>query len=611
MSGSTDQRSWRSFFLRLAVAVLGPAVLAVLVAAGTASAGTPISLYRSFAGQVNFTGTGGSLRAAANGVDACAVVGSSSGGLSGLPPGSRVEAAYLYWAGSWSTDSGSTATSPDWSVLFDGQPVSADRTFLETFTYFGTDYDFFSGVSDVTAQVSAKGNGTYTFSGLTVNTAAPHCGVQTVLAGWSMVVVYRSSREAIRVVNVYDGFQYYHGGEISVTADNFRIAATDIDGKACHITWEGDETNSQARGGYVESLSFNGAALTDGLNPPNNQFNSTINVLGAGDTWGVDFDIYDVTPWLAAGDASAKSRYTSGQDLVLLSAEVISVTNTPSADLAATLTHLADFPLGVDSNLAVTVTNLGPANENDVMTVTVNLPPGLVYVGSGGNGWTIDASAAPVITATLGRTLPAGQSAPQLTVTVQADGSVTGALTLTASVTSPTFDHQSGNNVATSTVNVGGSFTPLIAVKSLTTVEDPFNGTLNPKAIPGAYVEYAVEVSNRHTERIDRNTVVFVDAVPAVTSLYVGDLPGNAGPVRFSQGARSSRLRFRFLGLADPTDDLDFSADGGATWTYAPVPDALGCDAAVTHIRVTPRGRMARQAAIPSSFILEFRVRMD
>jgi hypothetical protein len=143
-------------------------------------------------------------------------------------------------------------------------------------------------------------------------------------------------------------------------------------------------------------------------------------------------------------------------------------------------------------------------------------------------------------------------------------------------------------------------------------VEDPFSGTVNPKAIPGAYVEYGVEIFNRHDYRIDRHSVVFTDAVPAGTSLYVDDLPGNDGPVRFINGPVTSRLRYRFRGLADQTDDVHFSADGGASWTYAPVPDAFGCDPAVTHVRVTPRGRMgARTAAGPASFALEFRVRMD
>lgn len=607
MKCCSDPRMRPAFPTRVALMILW-----LLLGATGARAGVPLDLYRSFAGQVNFTGTGGSLRTAANGVDACAVTATSSGALTELPPGARVEAAYLYWAGSWSPWGGSTATSPDYDVTLDGQAIAADRTFLETFPYWGTDYEFFSGFADITAQVDAKGNGTYTFGGLDVNTAGPHCNVQVVLGGWSMVVVYRHPLESNRVVNVYDGFEYYRGGEIVVVADNFRIAATDIDGKACHITWEGDETNSQDSGGYRESLSFNGADLTDVLNPTGNQFNSTVNVLGSNDTWGVDFDIYDVTPWLSAGDAVATSRYASGQDLVLLSAEVISVTNEPTADLAVTLTHPADLPLYETSDLVLTVTNLGPANENGTVTASVTLPAGLEFVAAAGSNWTIDTSGLPTLSASIGRALPAGQSLPALTVTVRPDGSVTGGVAVDATVDSPTFDHQPGNNVATSVVNLVEPGVALSAVKNRTTVLDPLNGAANPKAIPGAFVEYDVEVSNRHPYRIDRNTVYFQDAVPAGTTLYVDDLPAINGPVRFSQGAVNSGLRYRFLGLDDSSDDVWFSADGGVSWAYAPAPDATGCDPAVTHVRVRPRGRMrARAAAGPSSFILAFRVRVD
>jgi hypothetical protein len=40
-------------------------------------------------------------------------------------------------------------------------------------------------------------------------------------------------------------------------------------------------------------------------------------------------------------------------------------------------------------------------------------------------------------------------------------------------------------------------------------------------------------------------------------------------------------------------DDVDFSNDGGSTWTYVPAPNALGVDPAVTHIRIRPKGTMA------------------
>ena len=73
-----------------------------------------------------------------------------------------------------------------------------------------------------------------------------------------------------------------------------------------------------------------------------------------------------------------------------------------------------------------------------------------------------------------------------------------------------------------------------------------------------------------------------------------------------------SGLKFTFGSLADQTDDVDFSADGGGTWTYMPVPDADGFDPAVTNVRVAPQGWMrGRTNAGPSSFAVHFQVRVD
>ena len=57
------------------------------------------------------------------------------------------------------------------------------------------------------------------------------------------------------------------------------------------------------------------------------------------------------------------------------------------------------------------------------------------------------------------------------------------------------------------------------------------------------------------------------------------------------------------------TDDLEFSSDGGAMYTYTPTPDGLGCDIAVTHIRVNPKGTFAADTGSGApEFELTFRV---
>ena len=64
----------------------------------------------------------------------------------------------------------------------------------------------------------------------------------------------------------------------------------------------------------------------------------------------------------------------------------------------------------------------------------------------------------------------------------------------------------------------------------------------------------------------------------------------------FVNGTPSSALTWTFTALNSTTDDLDFSNDGGATWTYVPAADAQGCDVAVTDIRMRPKGTMPGQS---------------
>ena len=65
-----------------------------------------------------------------------------------------------------------------------------------------------------------------------------------------------------------------------------------------------------------------------------------------------------------------------------------------------------------------------------------------------------------------------------------------------------------------------------------------------------------------------------------------------SGPLAFTNGTTSSGLTYTFsalgtqpLRLADPADDVAFSNDGGATWTYGPTAGADGCDPLVTNVR--------------------------
>ncbi|MEO8016527.1 MAG: right-handed parallel beta-helix repeat-containing protein [Pseudomonadota bacterium] len=177
-------------------------------------------------------------------------------------------------------------------------------------------------------------------------------------------------------------------------------------------------------------------------------------------------------------------------------------------------------------------------------------------------------------------------------------------LTGTATITGETSEF-SGNVVVT-----GGP--ALRVTKTVAPTSDPVNGTTFPKSIPGSEQLYNVRVTNQGSGPIDNNAVIIVDPVPANTRLFVGNLgaPGS-GPIAFVNGSPSSLLTWTFTALNSATDDVDFSNDGGATWTYVPVPDANGYDAAVTMLRLRPKGTMPGNAGGDPYFELRFRVMVN
>jgi uncharacterized repeat protein (TIGR01451 family) len=148
----------------------------------------------------------------------------------------------------------------------------------------------------------------------------------------------------------------------------------------------------------------------------------------------------------------------------------------------------------------------------------------------------------------------------------------------------------------------------LTVVKLSTVHSDPVNGTTNPKAIPGAVMEYRVIVTNPAANPVDADSMFVRDPLPAQVELRVADLGGaDSGPVSFTNGSPASGMTYSFGALSNLTDDLQFSNDHGATWNYVPTPDANGFDPMVTGIRVNPKGVFNPNNA---QFTLKFQVRI-
>jgi uncharacterized repeat protein (TIGR01451 family) len=483
--------------------------LGVFTSWQSAEAGVPVTQYQSFAGNINFVATGGTLLNA----DGCSVNASGGAALSGIPATATITAAYLYWAGSGD----GVSPADGFTINLDGAPITADRTFTESINVFGV-RNFFSGFKDVTAQVAAKRNGTYTISNFTVDTSG--CGfIQMVVKGWGLFVIYQDAAEPNRVINVYDGLQAYQGSSLTLTPGNFRVPSPPLAGsKHGILTWEGDVANSGAQGGFTEDLTFNGTQLTDALNPANNQFNATINVLGSSNTYGVDLDVYSIDGLLSAGDTSATSVYSSGQDVVLLNVEILSVSNDPVADLAISKTHSGNFTVGQNGVYTLSVSNNGPNDETGTITVTDTLPAGLTYVSATGTGWTCGAVAQDV-TCTHAGPLANGASLPDITLTVGVAAAAQPSVTNTAMVAGTMFDNQAGNNSSSDLTLVPQ---PDLSTSTKTVVD--LNGG---DADPGDTLRYTITLIE--SGGAAASTISVTDNLPAnTTNLSVVSFPAGA-----------------------------------------------------------------------------------
>ncbi|MDQ2821254.1 MAG: hypothetical protein M3Y65_12810 [Pseudomonadota bacterium] len=411
--------------------------------ATSAHADVPLTLFKSWAGNVNFTGTVVTNRTSGSAL--CSVYSANttlSVALAGIPANATILSAQLYWAGSGST--------PDYTVGFESGQVTA--TAARSYTSQSVGYDYFSGAVDVTTQVQARRNGNYQFYGLTVNNGEPYCSVSGVLSGFTLLAVYSDTSQPYRVLNLYEGFQYYRNTSASMTISNLKIPSpltSAMTGRIGHITWEGDNTNGQTN----EDLVLNNYKMTDLLNPSGNQFNSQSNINGDTASYGVDFDAYTVgSPVIAAGQTSATTTYSSGIDMVLQSALLVALPSTPAVDLAITMTRNGAFSTGTAGSYTLSVYNGGTATDDGPVTIVDTLPAGVTYLGfSTVRGWNCTASG-QTVTCKMNGLFTANTSLPDLTINVMP--TTEGSITNTATVAGVGYDYFMANNTASDTTTV-------------------------------------------------------------------------------------------------------------------------------------------------------------
>jgi len=137
-------------------------------------------------------------------------------------------------------------------------------------------------------------------------------------------------------------------------------------------------------------------------------------------------------------------------------------------------------------------------------------------------------------------------------------------------------------------------------------LSDPINGAASPYAIPGAYVEYRIVVTNQGPGPVDSDSLVLTDPMPVGVALYVDT--GGGDPISFDDGATTSGLSYNYA------SDVTFSSQpgGGAPYDHAPAPDTDGFDPAITGYRIAPSGTMnASTGGSNPSFSVTLRVRIE
>ena len=237
---------------------------------------------------------------------------SSSADLN-LPSGSKILFAGLYWGG--------TIINSNRNKVLLQTPKSGYKQITATTVYdgssmnSGTEYqESYQGFANVTADVQAGGNGTYTLANVQTTS-----GQVNRWGGWSLVVAYSNPSEDPRNLTVFDGYSNVYTGNSQVTFDISGFITPPfgtVKAKLGAIVYDGD------RGFTGDNLNFRspptaatGTNIINAANPINDVFNSSISYLGSDVTTknpnyinqlGYDADIFDASGIIRNGDTSAR-----------------------------------------------------------------------------------------------------------------------------------------------------------------------------------------------------------------------------------------------------------------------------------------------------------------
>ena len=256
---------------------------------------------------------------------------SSSGAVLGLPAGSEVKFARLYWGGTRGIGSTILPLSKVDGVLFktpDGKEyheVNTDPSYkdLGYMTGVGTDLGDEHGYqasADVTDLVKASGNGNYIVADMD-SVVKPHSW-----GGWTLIVAYENCDKPLRDIQVTDGFQIElpKSAPITLTVKGIETPKTGpVAAKLGFISYDGDRTYT---GDTVQVKSTHGplTTLSSPTKPADDFMNSTIDEATPADQFvrvpnyvnqmGYDSDRMDISSLMRNKDTSLTFTFNTKLD---------------------------------------------------------------------------------------------------------------------------------------------------------------------------------------------------------------------------------------------------------------------------------------------------------
>lgn len=285
-----------------------------------------------------------------------------------LPVGSKIVFAKLFWQGYQDKRS-----NPINQVKFK-KSGNSYQTVTATQTDTLNSGDNYQSSIDITNLLDVNNpNGTYFVANIAADVYADNT-TQDVddYAAWALFVVYENPSESLKNVTLWDGYDSISSGSTTITASGFRTPLSGaIHSSFLIFSTEGDV---QSTGDYIQ---VNGTNLTNGSNPSNNPFNSTISSGGVNvtsrnpnyaNTLGIDVDDFNVSSLLSNNQTSATIRIGTSGDAFYVSAFAFSTEIYSPAignfDKNVSVTYASNQTCGTDKDLRGATLNYEMSFEN-------------------------------------------------------------------------------------------------------------------------------------------------------------------------------------------------------------------------------------------------------